>query len=441
MITRYGYIGHRKSNFYIYKVLIFIYLFVAVLEKIKWNIGSWGCDLFTLCTPILFCMLCILHIIEKRPVLINNFERGILTYYFINFSYVLLQFVLIDNEQEIHTQYLKGIITTLISILAVINVIMMMDFNYDDEENGFDCISKIFFAVTFINALYCLAQNFDPNIDKIIVNFTKSTVTRYGLDSYGSIGRVTGLLLESNFNGPFLLLGTINGIYLFEKMEDSGKHHIKRLATLLIIVLCFAECILTFSLTTYIGIGVFIVYRLLKSGLRHKGQLLFAIIVALICLTYVYFNDSVINEAINAKFSIFGNSSALENSSHFRIMVQSFSIFFMSIRNVLFGTGINCLNVYFQKYYGYTMMKAHSYYLQTLCEMGVVGFIIALNYIYQIFRISWRHDNKSNLLKLLLFVTVFTNFTYDPFTRNFNFILLMLGIALSQDLTKERNIV
>ena len=407
-----------------FNIWIFLYFFSMILEKLKWNIGGWSCDLFTIVTAIYFLLLIVIHCVKQRKLFIDNVAKSFLSFYFVLGIYVLLQFIIIQKDSTMTTQYFKGVITTAVQIVAVINIVML--FNLNQNRFEFSDLSFIFLVITTINAFYCLLQNINPNIDATLVSLFHSDVSRYGVDSYGTLGRVTGLLLESNFNGPFLVIGFINAIFYLNNYIDANKIG-KRAVCLICIILIGVETLLTLSLTTYIGIAVWIAYIVFKSKSKHKTKIIAFLALAVIAVLYVYITNPAIHNVVNTKFSIFGGKQAFQSGSHYRIAVQTVEIFLSNLAIIIFGTGINCLNIYFQRMFGYTIMKAHSYYLQSLCEMGIFGFVICMYYFVISFRYN-KYSEEGRFVSVLLLCTLMMNFSYDPFTRNFNYILLGLTV-------------
>lgn len=154
------------------------------------------------------------------------------------------------------------------------------------------------------------------------------------------------------------------------------------------------------------------------------------------------------NIAIDSKLSTFNNIDMLKSNSHYVIAIQSINIFFLEIKNVIFGTGINCLNVYFQEIYNYEIMKAHNYFLQRLCETGIIGFIMFCYYLQLLFSQCRSHSKESVLLKTMLITMLSMNFTYDAFSRDYNLIFIVFtstistkyyGYPLSRSQSKQRS--
>ena len=418
----------KKSNS-ILNVLIFFYFFSMILEKVKWNILGWSCDIFTLATVMFFPFL-ILYItfIQSSKIMINKFEKKVIFYYVFFFSYLCIQFLVLDQTSNVKTQYSKGLITFIITIIATLNIIMVCNMKKGLDLNRF---SKYFYYITMINVFYCVVQNFNPKIDEILVNFLKSDVSRYGVDSYGALGRVTGLLLESNFNGPFLVIGIIN---IFELLINSSKSKKEKIIYLFSLVIAIIELLLTFSRTAYLGFAVCILYYFVKFKFTYKLRVMLGLLILSIAFMYVYITNYEFRIIIQTRFSFLNGSSSLKSDSHYKIFIQALSIYVMNIRNIIFGVGYNCLNIYYVQIFHYTMMKAHNFFLQMLCEVGIIGLSFNLYYLYLLRSVS----KRNRFLNAVLISTIAMNFTYDPLSRNYNLLILAASLLIYRKNIKSR---
>lgn len=404
-----------------------------VLEKVKWDIGGWSCELFVLLTPVYFVVLVYLNAVKHKTIRIAGLEKKVLIYYYLlQLGYLLFQFLVIKKDSTITTQYIKGIITTVVQFVAVLNLVLM--YRYYRNRITFEYVCKLFLVIANINAVYCLIQVINPNIDNIIVSLLNSTVSRYGLDSYGQLKRVTGLLLEPNFNGPFLVIALVISVYRYTNLPRIGKRKEKRYL-LASIVLMGLMCLMTLSLTAYIGLVTWFVLFIHNSGFKHKRMIIGIVLAGIVAVIFVIVTNQSVYNAIVAKLSFTASLKSLRENSHVRILRESFEIYFSDLRIILFGTGLNCLNVYFQRMFGYEIMKAHNYFVQYLCEVGIAGWGIYLMY----FRLLYKYAGNTTagkLVKLLVICTIMMNFTYDPFTRYYNFLILFMAFVNYRDSQK-----
>lgn len=417
----------------ILKLIFFLYLFSSILEKIKWNVLGWSYDVFTLFSIILFCFLVLYFFITSHKIRINCYEKKIFIYYILYFLYLFIQFFILQNSNDIRLQFFKGVISLFLQLLSYINIVMILQIN----KNIFNSrlIMRFLMYITIINVFYCLVQNFNPNIDESLVLFFKSTVSRYGVDPYGELGRVTGLLLESNFNGPFLVIGFVNMVYYFNSYKMSS---FKKKVLFIMLSLTFIEIILSFSRTAYLGIAVFLVLYFFKINRIGKFKSLLILLCAIAIFLTVYYRNEYFKIIIDTRFNFLGNGK-LSDDSHFLILLQSLAIYSSSLSSVFFGVGLNCLNIYFQNVFQYAMMKAHNFFLQTLCEVGVFGLGLTIYYYSLLFKESLYAGRNGAFLKMILIVSFSMNFTYDPLSRNFNIFLLAFSLTLHNErILKER---
>ena len=190
------------------------------------------------------------------------------------------------------------------------------------------------------------------------------------------------------------------------------------------------EIFMTLSLTTYIGIIFYLCFMFFKSNIKHKMRWCMCFCALAILLLNVYFSNEFLQIAINSKFDTFKSIDSLKNNSHYVLAIQTLEIFTLNIRNVLFGTGYNCLNIFFQDIYYYSIMKAHNYYLQYLVELGIVGFCLIIYYLRLIYKQGKLHNKSSELLFVMLLSMLSMNFTYDAFTRNYNIIFVVFSMLI-----------
>lgn len=415
------------------RLLFFIYLLFIVLEKLSWSFGGWGANIFILFTPILSVILVFLYCASRKKIRISFFDRKFSRYYILFLLYVLLQFITIDHTPNMTTQHIKGFVVLIVEVLSFFNFLMLI--NYDDHSIDFEFASYCFYVLTIINVLYCVLQNLNPQIDETVVRLFHSTVVRYGTDRYGAMDRPTGLFIESNFNGPFLVIGFINELY-FCKNKLQAKVLLKMIGYVFIAITAF-EIFLTLSLTTYIGFAVYGLYVFAKSNINNKGRWLLLAILLFAAGLHLYSTNHALQIAVVSKFSTFDSIDTLRRNSHYLLAVQSLKIFFLNLRNIIFGTGYNCLNVFFQEVFGYVVMKAHNYYLQRLCELGLLGFSLTIYYISTIWKAGTRRTKEGDLLKAMFISMLSMNFTYDAFTRNYNIIFVILAMLIYNHKTES----
>lgn len=407
--------------------IFFIYLLSTILEKFKWNIFGWGCDLFTLCTAIFFVVLFVYFAAANKKIVLNKTLKALALYFFVFLVYCLFQFPFLQHIDTIHVQYVKGVITFCIQIIAFFNFVMLI--NLLGDRFSFEYIAKMFYYITIVNVLYCIVQSLYHDIDLVLIKIFKSDVTRWGMDSYGKIGRVTGLLLESNFNGAFLLIGFINEVGMI--LRNNEKKKSKKVVLLIFTFLTLLELIFTFSRTAYLGFAVFGLYFFIQANKELKKIILFLGGSGLLVAAVLFFVWPAFQEIIRVRFSfLFGDTSIMEDS-HFKILIEAMQIYTQNFITVIFGVGRNCLNCYYQSMFGYEMMKAHNYYVQTLCEMGIIGLGLFLYYLYVLWHSAKNKGLSGKIFKMIIIATIFTNFTYDSLERNFNIVLLIFALALA----------
>lgn len=416
-------------------IVFFLYLFSAILEKFKWNIFGWGCDLFTLNTVLIFFVLSVYCLCTDKLIIITTTEKKFLKYFVFLLCYMFLQFFFLEHSSVILVQYLKGIIALILQIIAIYNFILII--NIKGNSFNFRYVSRCLYIITVINACYCLIQNFYPNVDEILVRIFHSDVSRWGVDSYGPFGRVTGFLLESNFNAAFLLIGLINEISLIRQNLNNKNKKIRIL--ILFTCLTFFEFIWTFSRTAYLGFAVALIYYFIKASRKIKKRIILCVIVLLVFFIFIFVTVPSFEEVIRVRFSFLFGDTSISQDSHFHILVEAIQIYTKDLRTIIFGVGTNCLSDYYGRFFGYTLMKAHNYYMQILCEVGLIGFILLVYYLVALWKSARANTHKDIAYRVMFVATIFTNFTYDPFCRNYNLILILFATTLTMNVIERQS--
>ena len=402
---------------------LFVLLLSSTLEKLRWNIGGWGCDLFTITTIIAFFFIAI----SNQRIKFEFYTKKILKYYVVYYIYlIIMTFTLFDNNAAA-VQHAKGLIVTFVSILCFINIVMITD-----KRNGitYKDVSSVFFAVAMVNNAYCIIQQLLPNFDDIIVSVTKSDVPRYGLEAYGPLYRVSGSFIDPNFTGPFLVISLINSIYLLNLVDKSSRK--KRLIYIFAIIITIANIFLTFSRTAYLGLVVFFVFYFLAGKKTEKFKILILCVIVVMGIVYIYTTNDKFRLVLSARFNFLLGSSSVTNDDHFEIAIQALQIIFSNIGIFLFGTGLNSMYLYFQEKFNYVKkMKCHNHFLQVFGETGLIGFVMYIYFLKLLFIPTKSNNSESRILRSMLITMISMNFTYDPLCRNFCMILLALAIALN----------
>jgi len=213
--------------------------------------------------------------------------------------------------------------------------------------------------------------------------------TQHGLAYKQVMLRVSGATYDPNYFAISLL--PFLGITFYNVTVEKKK--ILKIFSLIISIALFLALVITFSRAGLIGFFVMILIMTLKAKRKMKAS--FLLLLALIILINVL--PGKVWERFE-KTNIEGPSSDGDIASTKRRLMLAKAAVKMFVDHPLFGVGVG--NYYFEckKYEPIWAGRAHSMYLETLAELGIVGFFLFLCMLFYTFRSLQRIINsKSNL--------------------------------------------
>ena len=407
-------------------MLFTIMLISAIFEKVIWNVAGFRISLFMIVGIFFF----VSELFKNKGKFFFDFsEKRILIAKLAMIGYILFQTITVDKSGEMLNQYTKGLIAL---VLEFIIIFAAIDYIHRERYKfSFSKMINLMFFICSINTIYCIAQRINPQIDEILVRITHSTVTRYGLDAYGQLGRITGLFTDSSNNGVFLVF-TLLVVYLYlgENSESKARLFFARIIGILSII----SLVLTFSLTAYIGLFILIIGYFIHNNLKKQLMLLIGIVCALVAFGYIYKNNIFIAEIFNDKISrlliTFTNSrNGVMEASHFGLIIYSLKIWTYSVVTIIFGTGYNCMNIYFERLFGLAGYKAHNIYLQNLAELGFFGFVLFIIYLISIYKLIDHNNRWRTIIDTFFIALLVMNVTYDSMAQNMFYLVLFLLVT------------
>jgi O-antigen ligase len=202
--------------------------------------------------------------------------------------------------------------------------------------------------------------------------------------------------------------------------------------------------VMTFSRTASIGIMVVILMMTFHYNLNKKVQLFILFFIGMYIFSSYYLTNDYFAAMIDDRLSSM-DINEIFNNSHVSVLLAAFSIYFSSILIFLFGTGYNCLHIYYTLFTQFPDFKAHSYFVQTLVELGIPGLIICLSLFVILFKIISSGNKypalrqKCFLMRCILISGFIMNCTYDSFNQPSLFIVLALFMVFSTEVKIETN--
>ena len=223
-----------------------------------------------------------------------------------------------------------------------------------------------------------------------------------------SSSRANGLLFNANALGSYLIFSFFIGFLLLFNKYSNKKVKIIDIISLIIILLAL---LLTYSYTSWVSIllplfMVFIFFRKIIFSKRILRWGIVVIILAFLSLSFLRFqNSNNISEAVKVYETISSQHVIFSFQQRNNFNLSAIDIF---QDNQFTGTGYNTYqSIYGQ--YNYTIDEqpryAHNYYLQTLSELGIFGFISFLIFIiiivYRGIVVIRNEDDDENKIYLL----------------------------------------
>lgn len=412
--------------------VVFCVLLSAILEKASWRIAGFRLSLYFLGGAVLV-LYTLIH--NKGKLVVLNEVKPLLKYRLFLILFSFLQIFTIKSDSECLSQYIKGVFELILftTIFVSIYALILEHREYWSISHFLDIVC----IIGAVNIVYNLLQLYNKDIDSQLVALIHSDVTRYGLDEYGHLGRLTGLFTDSNNNGSFLVMTMIFALYRLRTDEIVSKVYFVFLN--LLSILSGVILLLTFSRTSWIGAFVFLLFYFIHFKLKTKMKLFLLAVLAMILLSHYYSTNEDFAAIIQERFKTVSISN-INTDSHFPILVEALSIWSSSVVTLLFGTGVNCLSIYYQVYFNRPGYKAHNYYVQNLAEYGILGFIWVGLFLFQLFKMARASKNDNiKFFSTMLVVSIFCmNLSYDSMVQPFFYIIILAVIVGLLDSDTDR---
>ena len=331
----------------------------------------------------------------------------------VKFIFVLILFYIYGTL--FYPQYFLRSFSVLIQTISVLSIIPYLYLSNPTKASKQLFYANIRFFI-LINSILLVISFFYPNL---LESFESSSGTSDISRSFGIMGDEISTLLT------FFILDAF---------------HNKKWKSFLILLFSF---FLTGGIASFfilISLVLFYLFKITSSN--NKKAIWSYITVIFLFIVVFYFRDQIsIFDRINQNFSIQDESNTL----NLRIQSITAGIDIFS-DNIWFGIGFGFYGAYILDLFDYldenVMILTSSYnqYLQILCEMGIIGFLVFISFFYGLLK-KLRNKLKVNYTSekfiayiwlVTLLITMQSGNWFFPSSFVFILIVSLLGVNLKE---------
>jgi len=374
-----------------------IYLFLSIVPFYK--LISYGdFELY-----IVFCFIFAFIYISKKYI----FKKSILVLYF---SFIIYFLIMYSFDGMKLSQSLFPFLYILVALVITneiryINVVKLVYF---------------FSLGLFLSSIIALFSSGFPSLEVIINN------DNYHIVNNIKVLRFSGLESDPNFYSLLLFVSIANLlIFLYYNVGS-------RIASVLFIIIFmtfgFTTLSITFLFSSFLLFAIILVFYLLN----RKNYTLFLLLAILIL--FIMNLDFMGDILSNLKFRLlFIQNSNLNDASSNRIYLWEYFYKYIieNINVFLLGEGSNI--------YSLNGFASHNFFLDLVYRFGIIGTIIYLLIVLQMFgisiqkRVSYLTIKIFPLLVFMIYISTLSAFMFTPF----NFIIIVLALVFRYDFNKD----
>lgn len=433
-----------------------VYLFVLSIPFYGYsffNIGDRGLlrpDWFfaSLIIIVFYLKFCL----RKERLQINAIGKWILL---LNFVAILSLFKLLNGSSEqltdFFTKYLQLLLVSLLYFaVSSLNV----------GEEKINNILKVWILTAFFISLYTIYQVFARNLDlpfayPPILNPTYGTGLVAG-QTFGDYTRPSSFFVEPSYLGSYLIAPLILLITIL--LNPSQKALLFKKLVILIIGGCIAlALVLTFSLATYVTIGLIAFFILMGKVVKKIATLsfiaviFFAVYILLprLGINFLTAFERVENEVI---LPIITGVSPGITSLGMRL-AKAVTTFKVGLAHPFLGVGLNNTSYYAFLYEpewytgGLPLEENHNMWITTFGEMGILGLIALISLWYSALKkVKYSASKNENKWKIIFIAFYFilwsdiinSNFTHEIMHPQRWFNLSIVGLLINNVSNKRR---
>lgn len=398
-----------------------VLLGLTFLVLITSNISKWFLDVGIRVgyhvPPLAIWLLALLLYLGARQLLLPPALRRlvILKVAFVCAILVTAPIVMLAQNPDALTQYLKGLVNEIVNAVAVAAMLLYVAQLGQPERRR---LLDLYLVAVSMLALYSIAQAvgatfFGVDLDREVTRHlplwsaTPPSVTEDRVGFFGRIiYRLSGVTGDPNLNGVMLALA-LPVIFL----RSRERSHLA-LGTLAVVMLMIIASTLstTVVVTVLAATGIMLSRALAQPRLRRLGVLVGTASIAL--AAYVWQENS---EIIRLIFSLKTGATVV---THARIAADALRVWV----DHPFGIGVNGFAIVSPDF------STHNSYLTSLVELGPFGLLVVLATAATWLRIGWRSRNDLSQAALVCSATLaLSAIGHDVFNRiEFQLVVSML---------------
>lgn len=319
-----------------------------------------------------------------------------------------------------------------LTILALVGVISIGVISSFFAINPFESLLPISFLITRVALILILGHAFQNGLELKSLAFLFTLIGlvmgSYGLLELALVGNnPIGLQSNSNFfsSAQVLILPfTCLSLYL-----ERGIRRFWAISSLTVIVLSVilaeTRSSVVASVVFFSSAALIYFWHINIKEKSFKNWFIYGVVICAICFTTVllYQNRNSLIVLTSPEHILQDNAKVKSAAERLTLWKNSYSI---AKENPLIGVGPGNWKIHFSGLEGppnrvalgrKVVVRAHNVYIEILCEMGVLGLIMYLGFVYFTYKRSSRNINEDiySIVPNALFIAGFTAFLVDQF--------------------------
>ena len=383
----------NKVDYLVLFILISFHILTIIVQvNFLWWILYLTISLVFIFMPKIYGFECISFMIPFYGILyIPGYQRIILAYLVAFFIFVRY----IKNAKD----FLKplgeiNILFILLMMSIILSLLNFRVFSFKDVDYLLIVVLLIFLRQIVPTSAILIRKILLFYIFGLILSGCLGFYLHRGRDIYGQYFRIVGCVGDPNYFSRALLFG-ISYIILF--LKDSFNLNKKWIIFLIIMELAiFIEIIFTYS---KMGVMILLLLLIIQVFTIFKDRKFYILFIVLLCGIALYsgvFSDTSIIEIYQTRFKV--EDINIFTTRRYNIQIASLQGWLeANIGEQILGSGLLSQKIIVEKKIGIKAV-AHSIYVQTLVEQGLLG----LSIFFLLFYIFFRKGLKRGILVIFI---------------------------------------